>query len=105
MLLANVIKSCVSSGYSVFFVSRDLSRTRDLANRFKENFYAFNPQADKISEHYENIFKIPGVQNLNDINISLAKATESMMSKSPKKLLIMDILSDVLLEHKSLTTR
>lgn len=42
MLLARMIKSCVSSGYSVFFVSRDLSRTRDLANRFKENFYAFN---------------------------------------------------------------
>lgn len=27
------------------------------------------------------------------------------MSKSPKKLLILDILSDVLLEHKGLTTR
>ena len=105
LLLARMVESYISSRYSVFFVSRDLSRTRDLASRFKESFYAFNPRADKILEQHENIFKIQGVQNLNDVNISLGKAMESIVGKSPKKILVMDILSDVLLEHKALTTR
>lgn len=105
MLIAKMIGSYISMEYSVFFVSRDLSRTRDLASKYKENFYAFNPQADKIPGVNANIFKIQGVQNLNDVNISLGKAMESTVSKNPNKILIIDLLSDVLLEHKALTTR
>jgi KaiC/GvpD/RAD55 family RecA-like ATPase len=105
MLLARMIRSYLSKGYSVFFVSRDLSRTRDLANKYTRNFYAFNPQADKIPGDKANIFKIQGVQNLNDVNISLGKAMESTISKSTNRVLIIDLLSDILLEHKALTTR
>jgi KaiC/GvpD/RAD55 family RecA-like ATPase len=105
MLLARMISSHISMGYSVFFLSRDMSRTRDLASKYKQGFYAFNPQADKIPGDKANIFKIQGVQNLNDVNISLNKAMESSLSKNPNRVLIIDLLSDILLEHKGLTTR
>ena len=105
MLLARMIGSHISMGYSVFFVSHDMSRTQDLASKYKQGFYAFNPQADKIPGDKANIFKIQGVQNLNDVNISLNKAMESSLSKNPNRVLIIDLLSDILLEHKALTTR
>lgn len=105
LLLAKMIGTCLSMGFSVFFMSRDMSRTSDLASRYKQNFYAFNPQADKIAGQTANIFKIQSVQNLNDVNISLSKAMAPMINENPKKILIIDFLSDILLEHKALTTR
>jgi KaiC/GvpD/RAD55 family RecA-like ATPase len=104
LLFRKIIDSGILAGNSIFYVSRDLGRTQDLAGRYPKNFYAFSPQADRVTGSYENFFKIAGVQNLSDLNISLTKAMEPI-PKNPKKMIILDILSDVLLEHKALTTR
>ena len=92
-------------GSSVFFLSRDLGRTQDFAGRYEKNFYVFSPQADKITPPSANVFKIQSVQNLSDVNISFAKAVETLPKTSPNRLIIIDLLSDVLLEHKALMTR
>ncbi len=105
LLLRKIIESGLSVGNSLFFLSRDLGRTQDLARQYTTNFYAFSPQAGKISTEHGNVFKLSGVQNLNDVNISFSKATETLGQGSKNKVIIMDILSDVLLEHKALTTR
>jgi KaiC/GvpD/RAD55 family RecA-like ATPase len=104
LLFRRIIESGLSAENSIFFVSRDLGRIQDFAGRYPKNFYAFSPQADRVAGNPENLFKISGVQNLSDLNISLAKAMEAI-PKSTKKLMIVDILSDVLIEHKALTTR
>jgi len=104
LLIDKTISTSLSNGYAVFFVSRDISRTRSLADKYLKNFYAFNPQADKLLGGGK-ILKILGVENLNDVNISLSKAMEPLLVNTVKKILILDLLSDILLEHKALTTR
>jgi len=86
-------------------LSRDLGRTRDLASMYQKGFYAFHSQADKIGGEHPNVFKIAGVENLSDLNISLTKSVETLLKQHPNKIIILDILSDVLLQHKALTTR
>lgn len=105
LLFRKIIESGLSMGSSVFFLSRDLGRTQDFAGRYEKNFYVFSPQADKITPPSANVFKIQSVQNLSDVNISFAKAVETLPKTSPGRLIIIDLLSDVLLEHKALMTR
>jgi len=105
LLIERIISSSISSEFSVFFVSRHVLKTRTLTSRFKENFYAFTPRADKILKG-SNIIKIMDVQNPNDFNISLSKAMQPIMDNGWKKLIILDqLVSDVLLEHKALAAR
>ena len=105
LLFTKIIESNLLIGSSVFFLSRDLSRTQDFASRYRKNFYVFSPQADKITTDSGNVFKIAGVQNLNDLNITFTKAMETLPKATSNKIIIIDLLSEVLLEHKSLTTR
>jgi len=105
LLLTKIIKSNLSIGSTVFFLSRDLSRTQDFANRYKTGFYVFTPQADKITTDSGNVFKIANVQNLNDVNITFRTAMETLPKATSNKIIIIDLLSEILLEHKSLTTR
>lgn len=104
LLFRKIIESCLSKEKTIFFMSRDLGRTQDFANRYRSNFYVFSPQAERIAGS-GNVFVIPSVQNLNDVNISFAKASETLAKTDGDKLIIIDLLSDVLLEHKALTTR
>ncbi len=105
LLFTKIIESNLSIGSSVFFLSRDLSRTQDFASRYRKDFYVFSPQADKITTDSGNVFKIAGVQNLNDLNITFTKAMETLPKAISNKIIIIDLLSEILLEHKSLTTR
>lgn len=104
LIIRKLIQSTISQGYSVFFISRDSIKTQHLISQYPTKFYAFNPTADKIPSS-PNLFKISGVENLNDLNISLSKAMEPLLSITSKRILILDVVSDALLEHKGLTTR
>ena len=105
LLIERIISSFAHSGFSVFFVSRHILKTRTLTSRFKENFYAFTPRADKLPKG-SNVIKIMDVQNPNDFNISLSKAMEPIMDNRRRKLIILDqLVSDILLEHKALAAR
>lgn len=105
LLFRKIIASSLSLGNSVFFMSRDLGRSQDLASKYTSNFYVLTTQADKIAPSSHNISKISSVLNLNDLNISFSHALDATPNPSKRKILIIDLLSDVLLEHKALTTR
>jgi KaiC/GvpD/RAD55 family RecA-like ATPase len=105
LLFRKIIESSLSIGSSVFYMSRDLSRTQDFASRYRTNFYVLSPQADKMTTDSGNVFKIAGVQNLNDVNITFTKVMETLPKVTSTRIIIIDLLSDVLLEHKALTTR
>jgi hypothetical protein len=104
LIMRKLIQSALFQGYAIFFVSRDVIKTQDLIGRYPNNFYVFSPIADKMPT-YPNLFKISGVENLSDLNISLGKAMEPLMNEATKRLLVLDLISDALLEHKGLTTR
>jgi archaellum biogenesis ATPase FlaH len=105
LLFRKIIESILSMDGLIFFLSRELGKTQDFAARYRKGFYVLSPQADKIIGQPGNIVKIQSVQNLYDLNISFTKAVETMPKTSSVKLIIIDLLSDILLEHKALTTR
>lgn len=105
LLFRKIIESSLSSGNSVFFMSRDLGRSQDVARRYTSNCYVLTTQADKIIPRSPNVFKIASVLNLNDLNISFSNALGATPNPNTRKILIVDMLSDVLLEHRALTTR
>lgn len=106
LLLRKIIESALNSGRTTFYMSGDIATTKDLVGSYHKGFFAFSSQADKIASALPNLQKIPEVQNLSDLNISMSKAISALqMPKTAGKLIIVDILSDVLLHHKALTTR
>jgi archaellum biogenesis ATPase FlaH len=106
LLLRRVVNSALSSGKLAIFLSNDIGRTEDLTSRYPNGFYALSPQADRII-HGPNLLKIPSFENFNDANISLALALKDVIAKekATKRIMIIDILSDLLLRHKSVLTR
>jgi KaiC/GvpD/RAD55 family RecA-like ATPase len=105
LLFRKLIDSSLSIGSQIFFLSRDLVRTQDFANRYEKDFHVFSPQADKLNSAGGKVYQIQGLQNLSDLNISFTKAVEQLPKDIPHKLIVIDLLSDVLLQHKALMTR
>lgn len=107
LLLRKIIDSALSSGRPAFYISNDIERTHDLLARYPRGFYAFSSQAEKIAVNVPNLYKIPGVENLSEANISLALAIKDARAreKAAKMILIIDILSDLILRYKAITTR
>jgi KaiC/GvpD/RAD55 family RecA-like ATPase len=107
LLLRKVMNSALSSGRLAILVSNDLRRTEDMTSRYPKGFYALCPQADKISSHAPNLLKIPSIENLSDANISLGLVLKDILAKekATKRVMIIDILSDLLLRYKSVMTR
>ncbi len=105
LLFRRIIASSLSSGMQAFYVSSDISRTKDLVGRFQKGFYAFCPAASKISAGYGNLYEIPDVGNLVEFNIVLNQALGERAKESKSNVVVVDILSDVLLRHRGLVSR
>ena len=107
LLLRKIVETSLASGRLVVLVSNDLRRTEDLTARYPTGFYAFSPQADKILARSPNLVQIPGIDNLSDASITLNLAIRELLTKEKvsKRVMIIDILSDLLLHHKSLVAR
>ena len=82
-------------------------KPRILIRTYQRGFYAFSSQADKIPGQPANLYKVPGVENLSDASISLNIAIKNVRAKekAASAIIIVEILSDILLRHKSITTR
>jgi len=107
LLLRKIIDSAISSGRPAFYISADIERTQDLLARYPHGFYAFSPQADKIASN-ANLYKIPYLlENLSEANISLTLAIKQARAKeqATKMIVVIDILSDLLVRYKGITTR
>jgi KaiC/GvpD/RAD55 family RecA-like ATPase len=105
LLIRKAIESNVARGRSTFYMSADVSKTEDLAVNFQRNFYALNPLADKMGRRFQNITKIPDVGDLSNLSITSNEFIESHSDAQEGNLLIIDLLTDVLLRNKAVTTR
>lgn len=89
-----------------FYLSNDPSRIQDMVSTYWKDFYALSPQADKIVSPPANLYKVPGTDNLSDFNIALTKTIEMRVKPGTgNRLIIVDLLTDILLHHKALTAR
>jgi KaiC/GvpD/RAD55 family RecA-like ATPase len=108
LLIKRYLEDGVKKGQITFFVTTEASRIKTLAKNFQSNFYLFicNPKADMMIESFPNVFKLKGVENLTDIEIALTKALRGLdeTPSGPRRACI-EIISDVLLRHRPVSTR
>ena len=108
LLIKRFLTTGVKEGEIVFHIVAKASGIESLAEDFQSNFYLFmcNPEADAIIKSLPNVFKLKGVENLNDINIALTSAFRKL-DKTPKgtRRICIEIVSDVLLQHHTVQTR
>jgi KaiC/GvpD/RAD55 family RecA-like ATPase len=77
-----------------------------LVRTYSKDFFALSPQADKILSPPANLCKIPSIDNLNDVSIAFTKIMEKCANEGTEdRLLIFDLLTDILLRHKGVTAR
>ena len=108
LLIKGFLEAGAKENQVTFYITTKTSGLKSLAERFQSNFYVFicNPQADKIIKDIPNVFKLKGVENLNDINIALTSTTRRL-SKSlvgPRRICL-ELVSDILLQHHTVQTR
>ena len=105
LLIRKTIQSNAARGRLTFYMSNDISKTQDIARRFPRNLYALNPLADKMGTGFQNITKIPDVGDLSNLSISSNEFIDSHSDTKEGNLLVIDLLTDVLLRNKAVTTR
>ena len=108
LLIRRFLEVGPEKGQTTFHVSIEASGVKSLAEEFQSSFYLFicNPQADKIIKSLPNVFKLKGVENLTDISIALSKAFRRLdTSISGPRRVCIEIVSDVLLQHRAVQTK
>ncbi len=108
LLIRKFLEAGAKEGQITFYLTTEASGVRALPEEFQSNFYLFicNPQADKIIKSSPNVSKLKGVENLTDISIALSSAFRRVDTSitGPKRACI-EIISDVLLQHRAVQTR
>jgi KaiC/GvpD/RAD55 family RecA-like ATPase len=108
LLIKRFLEVGPKKGQITFHVTIEASGLETLVKEFQSSFYLFicNPRADKIIESLPNVFKLKGVENLTDISIALSKAFRRLnTSISGTRRFCIEIVSDVLLQHRAIQTR
>lgn len=107
LMIRKFLETGVEKGELTFYITTEVGGIAKLAEEFQSSFYLFvcNPRADVMIKNLPNVYKLKGVENLTDIDISLIKAFRSITTKTGARRAVVEIISDVLLQHRALTTR
>jgi len=108
LLIKRFLETGASEGQITFHITIEASGMKTLTEENHSSFHLFicNPQANKIIKTLPNVFKLKGVENLTDISIALSKAFRRLdTSVSGPRRACIEIISDVLLQHRAVKTR
>ncbi len=108
LLIERFLEAGAKKSQITFHITIEASGVKTLTEKNQSSFYLFicNPQADKIIKRLPNVFKLKGVENLTDISIALTKAFRRLdTSISGPRRACIEIVSDVLLQHRAVKTR
>ncbi len=104
LLVHQFLQSGIKSNAPSFLLTSDMDFARSSMAKFEDKLTVLvaNPRADTISG--KNVVPVAtGIQNLTTLNIELVKAVRNVASQGGR--VCLDVLSDILLTHKMLTTR
>ena len=108
LLIRRFLEAGTKNNEVTFYVTIDAAGIQKLAEEFRENFYVFvcNQNPGEAFKTLPNIFKIAGVENLTELNINLESAFRKLSKSDDRaRRACIDILSDVLLQHRAVQTR
>jgi predicted transcriptional regulator/KaiC/GvpD/RAD55 family RecA-like ATPase len=108
LLVRRFLEAGAENGEVTFYVTTNPEGAKFLSGRYQSDFYVFvcNPQAEAIAENLPNVCALKGIENLNDINIALAGAFRRLDGESAgSRRACVEIVSDVLLQHRAVQTR
>lgn len=107
LLINRFVEKGAREGEITFLVTVETKRWEKLAKDFPNvSLFICNPQAETTMKALPNVVKIRGVENLTDINIPLFSAlTKLKASKVEPRRICIEILSDILLQHRAAQTR
>ena len=108
MLTKRFLETGSEAGETTFFLTTDAASAKELAEKYPSNFYLLlcNPQADTMVQSAPNVFKLKGVENLTEIDITLTKAFRALGPTAvASRRICIDIVSDALLQHHAVNTR
>jgi KaiC/GvpD/RAD55 family RecA-like ATPase len=108
LLVRRFLETGIKNDEITLYITVEVAGVKALAEEFTSNFYLFvcNQRADVMIKSLPNVYKLKGVENLTDINISLVRAFRSIdFSKTGAKRACIEVISDVLLQHHAVITR
>jgi uncharacterized repeat protein (TIGR01451 family) len=108
LLVKRFVETGVKNNEITFYITAEVAGVRNLAKEYPTNFYLFvcNPRADVMIENLPNVYKLKGVESLTDIEIALTKSYRLLPAlKSGPRRVCIDIISDVLLQHRAIVAR
>jgi len=101
ILIKNFLRVGANNAELTFFLTLKSDNGQELAKKFQSNFFLFlcNPRASGDIANLPNVFKLNGVSTLTKSLRSL-----DQVQSGPRRICI-EIISDILLQHKAVTTR
>lgn len=106
LILGRIVESVISSQGPAIYLSTNLSRIRQFVDKYPQDFFAFSSYVGNIVGSTPNVMEISSLENLSDLGISISSGLSKMRSSDRKsKFMVIDVLLDILLRHKSVTTR
>lgn len=109
-LIQRFLKNILNNRGTAVYVCVDPSKILKIAEQNPSNFFilACNPRPDVLPEDLPNLHRVKGLENLSDINIGLIQLLENKINEDNQtinKVICLDLVSEVLLQHKLLNTR
>ncbi|UCG35963.1 MAG: hypothetical protein JSV64_04845 [Candidatus Bathyarchaeota archaeon] len=107
LLIKRFVEKGAREGEITFLITVETRRWEKLAKEFPSvSLFICNPQAETTMEALPNVVKIRGVESLTDINIPLFSALTKLKASNGKpRRICIEILSDILLQHRAAQTR
>jgi KaiC/GvpD/RAD55 family RecA-like ATPase len=108
LIIKKFLETGLKNGDVIFFITTEVGGVKSLVEEYPSSLYLFlcNPRADVMIKSLPNVYKMKGVDSLTEIDISLIKAFRGLdPSKAGTKRACIEIVSDVLLQHRAVITR
>jgi tetratricopeptide (TPR) repeat protein/KaiC/GvpD/RAD55 family RecA-like ATPase len=108
LLIKSFLEEGAKSGEPTFLLATDAGYAKNLAETHPSSFTVFvcGPEERAVNQMSTRLHGLKGAENLTDIDIALTRFFRTLNPKSdgPRRACI-DIVSDVLLQHRALNTR
>lgn len=107
LLIHRFLNNSLKSQNSTLYMTTKINGERELLEKYPESFFYIicNPQMDEDKQDTQKVYRVRGTDNLTEINLKTANVLQKMNETKKEKVVCIDIISDVLLQHGLVTTR